>query len=522
TLYQIYPRSFHDTNGDGIGDLPGITERLDYVAGLGVDGIWLSPFYPSPMHDFGYDVTDLSCVDPQYGDLDDFHRLAERAHELGLKIIIDAVLNHTSIDHPWFEESRQNRDNAKADWYIWHDPKEDGSPPNNWISRFAESQWTWCPTREQYYRHQYMREQPALNLDQPEVVEARLGFMRTWLDRGVDGIRFDAVTQYHADPDCRDNPPADPRDDDISPVGSFNSFAFQRHEHDCNHPRSVKFVENLMDEITCAGCTFAFGEIDIRYEAYDSLKRLTGPGLLNSGYTPEFMEMSLVPSELAGIMERVENASGFDCHVWALTNHDASRIVSRWGSDDDDAEAQQRLACLAAALMVSLPGQLTFFQGEELGLPDADYSRDELRDPQGIRFWPKGKGRDPIRHPFPWTGEQGGGFTSGEPWLAIKDDILDLNRQSQEDRDVSPLRVWREAIHLRRENSVLRLGDCKLVEADDASCTFALARTDGDKRLQAWFAFGTPSRPLPDDCGEVILRSQGSLDQRYSYILMQE
>jgi alpha-glucosidase len=519
TLYQIYPRSFNDSNGDGIGDLKGITQRLDYVASLNVDGIWLSPFFPSPMLDFGYDVTDLCSIEPTYGTLDDFYALVDRAHELDLKIIIDAVLNHTSIEHEWFQESRESRDNPKSDYYQWCDGKPDGSPPNNWISRFAEPQWTWCPVREQYYRHQYMKEQPALNLDNEEVVEERLKFMRKWLDRGVDGIRFDAVTQYYADPDQKDNPPADPSNSCLTPTGSFSTFSHQIHEYDCNDERSTTFVRSLMDEVRCAGCTFAFGEIDTQYRSYDTLERLTGDGLFDAAYTPHFMEASLCPSEIGSIIEAIEERHACEHHVWALTNHDASRAVSRWLPEGSDDQTRERVSRLAIALLIALPGQLTFFQGEELGLPDAPYGRGELKDPQGVRFWPKGKGRDPIRHPFPWNGERNGGFSEGEPWLPVKDDLVALNRQAQEDDDGSVLNHWRRAIDLRRKNDVLRCGPVEIIKSEDAEGILGLRRHYEGNAVQAWFKFAVPNGKLPEPEGNVLLQSEGGLDQPFSFVI---
>lgn len=520
TIYQIYPRSFLDTDGDGIGDLRGIVRKLDYVASLGVDAIWLSPFYPSPMRDFGYDITEHCSVDPEYGDLDDFASIIEEAHARDLKVIIDGVLNHTSIDHPWFRQSRQSQDNPKADWYQWANPLPDGSPPNNWISRFAESQWTWCPVREQYYRHQYMREQPALNLRNPEVVAKRTEFMGKWLDRGVDGIRFDAVTQYMADPDLRDNPPGNPNDHCITPVGSFSSYAYQLHENDCNHPDGAEFVAKLVDEVECQGCTFNFGELDTRYKAYQSLERFTGPNLFHAGYTPDFMEISLCPSALAQICKAVNESAGFDRHVWALTNHDASRIVTRWGPQRASEDTRKRISKLAITLLASLEGELTFFQGEELGLPDADYDYDELKDPQGLRFWPKGKGRDPIRHPFPWTDGPAGGFSEGEPWLPVREEIVARNAAAQDDDPGSVLNHWREVIRLRQREPVLRHGKMTVLMAEDETGVFGLRREGEDGRIEAWFNLNMARNEVPQPEGEIVLRSDRPLSEPFSFVLV--
>jgi alpha-glucosidase len=504
-IYQIYPRSFLDTNGDGIGDIPGIVRKLDYVAELGVDAIWLSPFYPSPMMDYGYDITAHCKVHPDYGTMEDFEKLVERAHGLGLKIIIDAVLNHTSIEHEWFQESRQSRDNPKADWYQWCDAKPDGSPPNNWVSRFAESQWTWEPRREQYYRHQYMKQQPALNLANDEVLEQRLRFMRKWLDKGVDGMRFDAVTQYYADPNLRDNPPADPEDDTISPQGSFSTFSHQKHLYDCNDERVEVFLERLVDQVRCAGCTYTYAELDVRYQAYENLARYTKDGRLDGAYTPDVMGLSLKPSEIARVFREISDHSCQKNHVWTLTNHDASRLVSRWGGEKMSDERRVTLSKMAAALVATLPGQVSFFQGEELGLPDAPYGFDELKDPQGIRFWPKGGGRDPIRHPIPWAEGGGAGFTEGTPWLPLKPVVTNAHAGRDE-----PLATWREMIRLRCDNEALRHGDLELIDADDDKGHLIFARSiEGGPRCEVHLAMKEGAAPLSDIDGDKISEFEG-------------
>ena len=496
-IYQIYPRSFLDTDGDGVGDLPGITRKLDYVASLGVDAVWLSPFYPSPQADFGYDITAHCDVDPLFGTMDDFDALLARANELGLKVIIDAVLNHTSDQHPWFEESRQSRDNPKADWYQWVDPKPDGSVPNNWISRYGAPQWTWCPKREQYYRHQYLPSQPALNLDNEDVVRERCNFMEKWLSKGVHGLRFDAVPQYYSDPELTDNPPADPDDDEVSPVGRFSPFAYQRHENDCNDPRTEKFVARLQDEVSCAGCTFTFSEIDVRLNAYESLGRYTGGEQFNAAYTPDFMEADFKPSAFARVAARAQEHASLRRLVWTATNHDASRLATRWAPEDADEETRTKVSKLAAAILCCLEGQVSVFQGEELGMPDADYSFEETLDPQGRTFWPKGKGRDPIRHPFPWTDAAGAGFTEGRPWLPLKDAVTARHADGQEEDADSVLNTWRRLITLRRDTPALRLGRMTIVTADDENGLLVLERTYEDAVLVCTFSLSSERVDAP-------------------------
>ncbi|MBB4659747.1 alpha-amylase family glycosyl hydrolase [Parvularcula dongshanensis] len=487
-IYQIYPRSFLDTTGSGLGDLPGITRKLDYVAGLGVDAVWLSPFYPSPDKDFGYDITRHCHVDPRFGTMDDLVALVERAHELGMKVIIDAVLNHTSDQHFWFKESRLDRTNPKADWYQWVDPKPDGTVPNNWLNRYGAPQWTWCPVREQYYRHQYLPSQPALNLSNPDVVEARLKFVDKWLDRGVDGLRFDAVAEYYADEGLRDNPPADPDDDEVTPVGRFNPFAWQKHVHDCNGEPVAKFVAGLQDQVECAGCTFTFSEIDVRWDAYRSLGRYTGGKEFNAAYTPDFMASSLLPSNFARIAESVERESSLRSLVWAVTNHDASRMVSRWAPQGADDELKAKVSKLGCAILTCLDGQISFFQGEELGLPDADYAYEELKDPQGIAFWPMGGGRDPIRHPFPWDGTPMAGFTTGgTPWLPVKEEVARLNVATQDGDEASVLNAWRRLLRLRQETPALRYGAMTVLDADDALGLLRLRREHDGEAVEAVF-----------------------------------
>ncbi|WP_051881633.1 alpha-amylase family glycosyl hydrolase [Parvularcula oceani] len=500
-LYQIYPRSFRDTSGNGVGDLPGIAERLDYVARLGVDGIWMSPFYPSPGKDFGYDITEHCKIDPLFGTMEDFQALLDKAHSLGLKVVIDAVLNHTSDQHPWFLESRSSRTNGKADWYQWEDPRDDGGPPNNWICRYGQSQWSWCPEREQYYRHQYLTSQPALNLANQEVVEARLGFMEKWLSRGVDGLRFDAVPQYFADADLRDNPPADPGDPQLTPVGPFTPFAWQLHENDCNDERIESFVASLQDQVECAGCTFTFSEIDIRYDAYRSLGRYTGGPYFNAAYTPDFMSAALTPSCFAKVADSTREHSDLRNLVWTVTNHDASRIASRWTPEDADPATQAAVSRLAAAILMCLHGQISFFQGEELGLPDAVYDYDEIKDPQGLLFWPKGHGRDPIRHPFPWDGGPQAGFSGNEsPWLPMKDTLCSRHAAGQEDDPQSVLNTWRRLIGLRRGTPALRSGEMEILEADDESGILHLRRWLDGQEIEALFCLAAeaPEADLPE------------------------
>ena len=361
-IYQIYPRSFADSNGDGIGDLPGITARLEHVARLGADGIWLSPFFRSPMKDFGYDVSDYCDVEPMFGTLDDFRALVARAHALGLKVMIDQVLSHTSDQHPWFVESRASRDNPKADWYVWADARDDGTPPNNWLSIFGGSAWQWDTRRCQYYLHNFLTSQPDLNFHNPAVQDAILATVRFWLDLGVDGYRLDTANFYFHDAELRSNPgrgAPDPNKPDPA-VNPFNPYGWQRHLYDKSRPENLVFLQRLRALLDQYPDTTMVGEIGDD----DGLARVAeytaGGDKLHMAYCFDLLGERHDAPFVHGVLERFGRIVGSGWPCWALSNHDVTRVATRWGGPEPD----PALLRLALALQASLRGSVCLFQGE--------------------------------------------------------------------------------------------------------------------------------------------------------------
>lgn len=480
-IYQIYPRSFKDTNGDGVGDLNGVIEGLDYVASLGVDGIWLSPFFTSPMRDFGYDVADYCNVDPVFGALSDFDRLIAKAHRLGLKVIIDQVFSHTSDEHAWFAESRRSAVNPKADWYVWADPKPDGSPPCNWQSVFGGAAWTWDSRRQQYYLHNFLSSQPDLNLHNREVQDALLDAARFWLDRGVNGFRLDALNFSMHDPLLRDNPPA-PRDG----RRITRPFDLQIHKYNQSHPNIPKFLERvrrLTDEY--AG-VFTVAEVG-GPEPLTEMKAFTADERrLNSAYSFDFLYADeLTGSLLEGALAAWPGLSGEGWPSWAFSNHDAPRALSRWAAPSDlDAAAR-----LYLMLLMSLRGNIFVYQGEELGLPQAKVPFDRLQDPEAIANWPMTLGRDGARTPLPWAAEElNAGFSSGSPWLPIDSRHVPLAIDAQAADPRSVLSFARNLIAARRASPALRYGSVEILEAPNG--VFALKRVCDEEEAIGVFNLG--------------------------------
>ena len=451
-VYQIYPRSFSDSNGDGIGDLPGITQNLDYVASLGVDAIWLSPFFASPMKDFGYDVSDYRAVDPLFGNLDDFDRLVARAHDLGLKVIIDQVYAHTSDTHAWFQESRSSRTNAKADWYVWADPRPDGTPPNNWLSVFYGPSWTWDARRTQYYMHNFLPAQPQLNVNNPMVQNALFDTARFWLNRGVDGFRLDAINFAMHDPSLTDNPPVEEEDEVRK-----RPFDFQHHLHNQSQLTLIPFIESLAKVVTSFGSDrFTVAEVGGE-QALTEMKSFTaGDSRLNTSYGFDFLYSEhLSPALILDALANWPDKAGEGWPSWAFSNHDAPRVVSRW---DDGFDSDSRAKALLALLMC-LRGNIFLYQGEELGLPQAKIAFEDLRDPEAIANWPLTQGRDGARTPMPWAeNAPHAGFSIAKPWLPIPGDHAKRAVSMQNNEADSVLMRTRELLELRRSNSALRTG----------------------------------------------------------------
>jgi alpha-glucosidase len=490
-IYQIYPRSFADSDGNGVGDLPGITARLDHVVSLGVDAIWLSPFFTSPMRDFGYDVADYCGVDPAFGTLADFDALVERAHALKLKVIIDQVYSHSSDQHAWFQESRSSRDNAKADWYVWAGAKPDGSPPNNWQSVFGGPAWQWDARRGQYYLHNFLTEQPDLNVHNPAVQDALLGVARFWLDRGVDGFRIDAINFAMHDPQLRDNPPA--------PKGGKRTrpFDYQQHIYNQSHPDIVKFVERLRAVTDSYGGRFTLAEVGGEQPLGEMHAFTAGNARLNSAYGFDFLYAErLTPELVARVMRDWPESEGWP--TWAFENHDAPRALSRWiGEAHRDAFARVKML-----LLCSLRGSIILYQGEELGLPQVDVPYDRLQDPEAIANWPHTLSRDGARTPMPWSaGDPNLGFSTGKPWLPLGTTHRALAVDRQNGDPGSLLAFTRDCLALRNAHCALHDGAIDLVEAGPQRLVFD--RSNKGETLRCTFnlsatraAFQPSGRPL--------------------------
>jgi alpha-glucosidase len=489
-IYQIYPRSFADSNGDGIGDLPGITARLDHVAHLGVDAIWISPFYESPMADFGYDIADYCAVDPMFGTLADFDALIARAKALGLKVIVDQVYAHTSDRHPWFAQSRASRDNARADWYVWADPKEDGSPPNNWQSVFGGPAWRWDARRGQYYMHNFLAEQPQLNCHHPDVQEALLDVAKFWLDRGVSGFRIDALNHSMHDPLLRDNPPA-PQDG----KPRTRPYDFQQQLHNQSHPDILGFIERLQALIASYPDTYSLAEVGGK-NAADEMKAFTqGASRLDSAYGFDFLYAeNLTPARVAAAQDFWPDEPGAGWPSWAFENHDAPRALSRWCAPDQiDAFARMK-----TMLLLSLRGNPILFQGEELGLLQDDIPFEQLRDPEAIANWPLTLSRDGVRTPLPWLAQdEHGGFTSAAPWLPLSARNLERAVDRQEADPASLLNLTRDLLRLRGESPALRRGVCEVLLADETR--LVLRRVADGESLLAVFNIGADAAAWPTE-----------------------
>ena len=457
-IYQIYPRSFADSNGDGIGDLPGITGKLEYVASLGVDAVWLSPFFTSPMKDFGYDVADYCGVDPIFGTLDDFDALVAKAHDLDLKILIDQVYSHTSDLHTWFAESRASQDNAKADWYVWADAKPDGTPPNNWQSVFGGPAWTWDARRRQYHMHNFLSSQPQLNVHKAEVQDALLGVAKFWLDRGVDGFRVDAINFAMHDPELRDNPSA--------PVGNgvrTRPFDFQLKLHNQSHPDITGFIQRVRALTDSYPDRFTVAEVG-GPEPDREMKAFTaGDAHVNSAYGFNFLYAEqLTPALVREALEAWPDTDGIGWPSWAFSNHDAPRWISRW-APKNDRDAYARMVMM---LFVALRGNVIIWQGEELGLTQVDIPFERLQDPEAIANWPLTLSRDGTRTPMPWEANaKNYGFSSAEPWLPTGPEHKAMAVDVEEADPTSMLALTRELIAIRNANEAMLVGDLRITEA---------------------------------------------------------
>ena len=463
-IYQIYPRSFQDSNNDGIGDLKGITNRLEYVSKLGVDGIWISPIFTSPMKDMGYDVSDYRDIDPLFGNLEDFDKLVEKAHFLGLKVMIDQVLSHSSDQHPFFKASRQDRNNDKADWYVWVNPLPSGAPPNNWLSIFEGIAWEWESRRKQYYQHNFLVSQPDFNFHNSEVRDWLLENVRFWLKRGVDGFRLDTVNYYFYDQQLRDNPPRKGAKEN-PPV---NPYYTQDHVYSISQPENVDFVEDLRTLLDKFGDTAMIGEIS----NIDLMAEYTaGNNRLHLAYSFELLGPIFSAQHIRKTIEHFFSIAPDGIPCWSFSNHDVIRHVSRWASHGSTPEA---LAKQTAALLLSLEGSICLFQGEELGQLETEMKFEELKDPVGMRFWPKNKGRDGCRTPMTWDSKlANAGFSENKPWLPIKTPQASRSAKQQENNQDSILWFYRQMLHFRQKSNPLRNGRTIFFDTEEPVLAFS-------------------------------------------------
>jgi len=487
-IYQIYPRSFADSNNDGLGDLPGITGKLDYLAGLGVDALWLSPIYPSPDKDFGYDVSDYVDIDPRFGSLADFDLLLSEAHQRDIRIVLDLVLNHTSDQHAWFLESRSSRDNPKADWYIWSPPLAlppfsskmegdlppkrsevgaGGEPPNNWQSIFGGPAWTYIPERNQYYYHMFVPGQPDVNWRNPAVRAAMLDVFRFWLERGVDGFRLDVFNMYFKDEQLRRNPYK----------AGMRPFDRQRHIYDCDQPEMIPLLHELRGLLDTFPERYAVGETFISTK--EKMMRYCGADKLHAAFNFEFTWSKFDPAQYAKHILAWEDLYA-QYGIWpnyVLGNHDVPRMATRHTRSEEDA----RLKVLMSMLL-TLRGTPYLYYGEEIGMRDISLKRDEILDPPGKRFWPFYKGRDGCRSPMQWEDSTFAGFSSAKPWLPVHPNYHVRNVESQQADPNSMLNFTRDMIKLRRETPALQRGDFTMLTAQPKD-TLAYLRETAEQTI---------------------------------------
>ena len=457
-IYQIYPRSFADSNGDGLGDLPGIIARLDYLADLGIDAIWLSPFYPTPDADFGYDVSDHTAVDPRFGTLEDFDRLVAESHRRGIRLVLDLVLNHTSDQHPWFRESCASRDNPKRDWYIWKPPsvsphlrrkwgESKRGAPNNWQAAFGGPAWEYDETTGQYYLHMFLAEQPDVNWRNPEVRKAQLDVVRFWLARGVDGFRLDVFNAYFKDAQFKNNPPK----------FGLRGFDRQCHVYDCDQPEMILLLNELRAILDAHPEHYAVGETF--FATPEKVLYYSGPDRLHAAFSFDFTPPDLFyPWNPAWLLKQIERREAFFTgEHWPTTvfsNHDIPRTATRYTHGEQDA-----LAIIAVTLLLTLRGTPFMYYGEEIGMRDVSLRRGEIMDPPGKRYWPIFKGRDGCRSPMQWDDTPYAGFSSAKPWLPVHPNYHQRNVAAQNEDTDSLLNFTRKLIALRKEYPALQRGE---------------------------------------------------------------
>jgi alpha-glucosidase len=511
-LYQVYPRSFADSNGDGIGDLAGITAHLDHIADLGVGGVWISPFFPSPMRDFGYDVSDYCDVDPMFGTLADFDMLIARAHARNLRVVIDQVWSHTAMEHTWFQESRSNRENPKSDWYVWADARPDGAPPNNWLSWMGGPAWRWEPRRRQYHLHNFLPQMPDLNFHCAAVQEVILDVAKFWLQKGVDGFRLDTANLYFHSRGLENNPP--------SVLHAEMPVLMQLHQHNTDQPETLDFLERLralLDHFNA----FAVGEIGGSDPMKTMVEYTAGSQHLHTAYSFAMLGERPMPETIAQHM--ADWQKGDAAHAWpswAFSNHDAVRVASRWGTGGDagfafgggqqqQSQSAEVSPALWMALLIALRGTVFIYQGEELGLTQAEISFEQLQDPFGQANWPLNKGRDGCRTPLPWCADEThAGFSYVLPWLPIPADHRKLAVDAQHAVADSTLQITRRLLALRRKHAALRVGDFQPLQVDE--CLLIASRHVGDETLMVAFNLSPTRRVASVPRGDSLFSLAGA------------
>jgi len=492
-IYQVYPRSFRDADGDGIGDLRGVLEKLDHIASLGVDAVWLCPVYASPGADLGYDVSDHRAVAPEFGTIADLDALVAACHARGMRVLLDLVVGHTSEAHPWFAASRAAREGPLADRYVWAEPRADGTPPNNWLSVFGGPAWRWEPRRRQYALHHFLPQQPALNLADPATLDAVAGIMRFWLARGVDGFRVDALDFVAHDPLLRSNPAA--------PLHAVPAklFGMQVHLHDMMGAGTAAVLHRLRAEADGFEDRALLGEFSSQPGAFSRVVRATGTGLLHMAYTLAPLRGGFGLAEARALVEAAAQPDGWPC--WSFSNHDVERAATRWAPGR---VADARVTKLLLALLLTLRGSACLYQGEELGLPDAVLPFTALRDPFGIAHWPEFRGRDGARTPMPWqAAARHAGFGAGTPWLPVPDAHRALAVDVQEKDPRSVLRFTRAMLAARRATPALVAG--ALEPLDLPAPLLGFDRVTPHTRVRCVFNLSGGSAPVPLPLAEATL-----------------
>ncbi len=510
-IYQIYPRSFMDTNGDGIGDLEGIIDKLDYLQDLGVDALWLSPVYPSPDVDFGYDVTDYCAIDPKFGSMRDFDRFLSQAHKLNIHIIMDLVLNHTSDQHPWFQESRSSHDNKYRDYYIWKDPKPNGTPPNNWLSIFGGSGWEFDQQTGQYYFHHFFREQPDLNWRNPEVRKDMLDVLRFWLEKGVDGFRLDVFSAYFKDAEFRDDP---------KKLLGLRKYDRLIHEYDADRPEMIPLLKEIRELLEGYPERYAVGETFMA--TFEKAALYCGDDLLHAAFSfDDFINGPWKASRFRKAIKTWEKTLEGKCWPnYVLNNHDVKRSTTRYSDNENDERSK-----VAATMLLTLRGTPFMYYGEEIGMREGKFTKSEILDPVGIYYWPFYKGRDGCRTPMQWNSLENAGFSFATPWLPTNSDYKKRNVEEQRREKASLFNFYKQLLKLRKDHAALMRGDLEMATVVPRN-TLAYFRCLPEEQAMIALNFGQEQKRVDlvkngaANC-ELALSSKSKPAQNYSeqYIL---